>query len=205
MVLQVAADALPVERDIYAERLQPLAGADTRAMQYLRRSDRTRAEDDLARRVGFHDFRALPEAHADGASVLQDQAIGLDIGFQPQIGAGERGLEKSAGRGPASPAHLVDVEIADAFVVAGVEIRCAAYAQLRGGLGHRVEDLPRNPRRLDAPSAADAVVFARAEKVILERLEGRQHIVPAPAGQPELAPMVVVGCLSAHRDHCIDG
>ena len=36
-------------------------------------------------------------------------------------------------------------------------------------------------------------------------LEERQHVVPAPAGEPELAPVVVVGGLAAHVDHGVDG
>src|SRR5580658_5161741 len=46
--------------------------------------------------------------------------------------------------------------------------------------------------------------IALAEEVILVPLEERQHVVPAPAGEPELAPMIVIGGLPAHIDHGVD-
>ena len=48
-------------------------------------------------------------------------------------------------------------------------------------------------------------MFAVPEKMILEPAEQRQHVVIAPAGQAELAPVIVIGGLSAHRDHGVDG
>ena len=45
---------------------------------------------------------------------------------------------------------------------------------------------------------------ARAEEMVLVLAEVRQHVVPAPAGKPKLAPMVVVGGLAAHVDHGVD-
>ena len=35
--------------------------------------------------------------------------------------------------------------------------------------------------------------------------EERQHVIGTPAGEPELAPMVVIGGLAAHVDHGVDG
>src|SRR5277367_731926 len=40
--------------------------------------------------------------------------------------------------------------------------------------------------------------------MILVALEVGQHVVPAPAVESELAPMVVVGSLAAHIDHGVD-
>ena len=48
-------------------------------------------------------------------------------------------------------------------------------------------------------------MLALAQKMILEPPECRQHVVPAPAAKAKLAPVVVVGGLSAHRDHGVDG
>ena len=35
-------------------------------------------------------------------------------------------------------------------------------------------------------------------------LETGQHVVPAPAGEAELAPVIIVGGLAAHVDHGVD-
>ncbi len=62
-----------------------------------------------------------------------------------------------------------------------------------------------HPWRLDPQLAADRVRRAGPEEVILVALEQRQHVVPAPAGEPELAPVIVIGGLAAHVDHGVDG
>ena len=46
--------------------------------------------------------------------------------------------------------------------------------------------------------------FKRHEEMILVLLEIGQHVVPAPAGQSKLAPMIIVGRLAPHVDHGID-
>ena len=97
------------------------------------------------------------------------------------------------------------MEIADAFIVAGVEIRNFPDAHFLRGIADRIENRPGQPRRLDPPAAAGAVMLAVAEEMILQPPERRQHVVIAPAGQAELAPVIVVGGLSAHRDHGVDG
>ncbi len=150
-------------------------------------------------------FAALHENDAGGAAILDDQAVDQHVFFQPQIGALQGGLEETARRRPAAAALLVDVEIADTLIVAGVEIRDPPDPHLFGGVADRVQDRPGQPRRLDPPAAAGAVVGAFAEKMILEPPERGQHVVITPAREPELAPVVVVGGLSPHRDHGVDG
>src|SRR6516165_5543924 len=48
------------------------------------------------------------------------------------------------------------------------------------------------------------MMLAFAEEMILEAAEGGQHIVISPPGPPELTPVIVIGGLSAHRDHGVD-
>ncbi len=108
-----------------------------------------------------------------------DQAAG----FQPQVLPVEHRLEKAARRRPAPAALLVDVVGAGAFVVAGVEIVDPLDAGLLGGGAERIEQVPAHPRMLDPPFAADRVMLAGAEEMILVLLEDRQHVVPAPAGR----------------------
>ena len=123
MVLQIAPDARTVEHGLDAERRQPFRRPNAGAVQHLDRSDRAGAQDHFALGAGLDGFAALDEAHADGAAVLDDQAVDQHVLFEPQIGARQGGLQKTARRRPAASALLVDVEIADALIVAGVEIR----------------------------------------------------------------------------------
>ena len=97
------------------------------------------------------------------------------------------------------------MEIGAALVVAAVEILDRRDAHLRGGGAHRVGEVPADARRLDAPFAAGRVVRTVAEEVIFVALEEWQHVLPRPAGKPELAPVVVIRRLPAHVDHRVDG
>src|SRR5580700_10867852 len=115
MVLQVAPDTRPVHDAGDAERGQPLCRTNAGAMQYLRRTDRTGAENDLAFGAGLEHLAISCEQNADGAAVLDDEAIGQHILFKAQICALQDRLEETAGGRPAAPVLLVDVEIADAF------------------------------------------------------------------------------------------
>jgi hypothetical protein len=60
------------------------------------------------------------------------------------------------------------------------------------------------PISLDPPLAAGPVMLGVAQKMIVEPLEDRQHVVPAPTGEAKLPPVVVIRRLAAHRDHGID-
>src|SRR6267378_2132632 len=67
--------------------------------------------------------------------------------------------------------------------------------------------LARPSTGLRKPRAADQrrVRLAGPKEMVLVAAEERQHVVGAPAGEPELAPVIVVGGLAAHVDHGVDG
>src|SRR5580698_546193 len=129
-----------------------------------------------------------------------DQAAG----FQPQVGALEHRLEEGAGRRPAPAALLVDVEGTDALVVAAVEVGDGFDAGLFGGGTEGIEQVPAHPRRRDVPLAADRMGLAHAEEMIFVAPEIRQHVIPTPAAQPKLAPVIIIRSLAAHVDHGVD-
>ena len=114
-------------------------------------------------------------------------------------------LEESGCRRPAPATLLIDVKGAAAFVVAGVEVRNGLDVGLFGGGAEGIEHVPAHARLLDRQFAAAAMQLAFAEEMIFMPLEKRQHIVPAPAGEPKLAPVIVVSGLTAHVDHGVDG
>src|SRR5438093_1104057 len=87
-------------------------------------------------------------AMVSGAPVLDYQALDQRVLFETQIGPCQRGLEKTARRGPAPAALLVDVKIAHTFIVAGIEIGNSWDAHLFGGVANGIENFPRQPRRL---------------------------------------------------------
>src|SRR6185437_13271051 len=134
MVLQVGADAWTVGHDRDAALAQMLRRAHAGQQHELRRTDRPCGQNDFATAACRARFAALPPAHADRAPPFEDHALNQTTGFEPDVAALERRLEKRARRRPAPPALLVDVEGAAALVVAGVEVRNRFDAGLpRGG------------------------------------------------------------------------
>src|SRR4029077_10780270 len=88
----------------------------------LRRADRAGGENDFAATARHACLPALSPAHAGGTPTVEHDAFDQAAGLESQIGALERRLEEGARRRPAPAAFLVDVEGADAFVVAAVEV-----------------------------------------------------------------------------------
>jgi hypothetical protein len=162
------------------------------------------SQHDLALRPYVDRVAAPAVAHPDGTAALEQDLLDQHAGLEFEIRPLQHRLEERLGRRQADAALLVHVEIADAAVVAGVEVGGAWNAHLVGSRGDGVEDRPGDAHLLDPPFARAAVMLGVAEEVPVEPAEGRQHVVPAPALQSELAPMVVVGRLAAHRDHAVD-
>src|SRR5262249_20606190 len=154
MILQVLADASPVERDRDAETRELAERTDAGEFQHLDRADRAGGEDHLAAAARRARRAVLPPAHAGGALALEHHVFPPAAGLEPQVGAAQHRLEEAARRRPAPPAPLVDVEDATALVVAGVEIGDRLDAGLRGGGAEVVEDVPAHSWRLDPPFAA---------------------------------------------------
>src|ERR1700758_1150416 len=122
MILQIGADAGPIEQHVDAVCAQVFGRADAGQHQDLRRSDRARGEHDFATAARAAQYASLPPAHADGGAASENQAFDQAAGLEPQIGAVEHRLQESARRGYTPAAPLIDMKGAAAFVVAAVEI-----------------------------------------------------------------------------------
>src|SRR6185437_7129998 len=177
---------------------------DSRQHQQMRRADRAGGENDLAAAARLSRHAVLAPAHPGGALAGELKSFRQTTGFEPEIFPMQRRFEKAARRRPAPPALLIDVEIADALVVAGIEIVYRRNAVLDRGLAKSIEDIPAQARLLDPPFASGRV-HALAQKMIDVFVEERPHVVPRPAGQPELPPLIVVGSLAEHVNHAVDG
>ena len=205
VVVQVGADARPVELHVYAELAQVRAGADPRQHQKLRRADRAARQDHLAARAGRVARAVDPIVDTHRPAALQPHALGQHTRLQRQVGPGERRAQERLGRLETHPAPLVHVQRPDAFDLAAVEVRRRPDAGLHSRPLHGVQYGPADPGRIDAQLAAGAVRGVGAGAEVLVRLEVGQHVVPAPAFEPELAPLVEIGGVPAHVDHAVDG
>src|SRR5690606_1571759 len=119
-----------------------------------------RRQDHLAAAARTAGFAILPPAHAAGAAAVEHDALGEAAGLDAQVLPVQHRPQEAARRRPAPAQPLVDVEVADAFVVAGVEVAGRRNAVLDRRIAEGIEDLPRQPRRLHPPFAARPVVLA---------------------------------------------
>ena len=177
---------------------------DARQQHDLRRADRTGREDHFAAAARQEAFVALPPTHANGTLALEHDAFNQAAGFQPQVRPLEHRLEERSRGRPAPAALLVHMKGADAFVVAGVEVRNGFDVRLFGRGAEGIEQIPAHARLLHRQFTSDSVQIAFAKEMIFVLFEVGQHVVPAPAGQSKLSPMIVVGGLPAHVDHGVD-
>src|SRR5450755_1077582 len=101
-------------------------------------------------------------------------------------------LQEAARRRPAEATLLINVEVTHSRIGHGIEIRRHRNTHFDGGLRHPVEDIPSHSRPLHAPLTADTVMFRFTHKMIVKALEDWTDIVPAPAGEAELSPVIII-------------
>src|SRR5205085_10481584 len=121
MVLQVPADARPIEHDGTA-KLRKIGGRpDTGEQQKLRRADRAGGEDHLAANACDLGPIIAAKTHAGRATIFDRDAFDQTIGQEPQVWPVEHLLQETARRRPSASALLVDVELKGPPVGAAVE------------------------------------------------------------------------------------
>ena len=204
MILQIRADAGMIGNDGDAVLAQKLRGADAGELQNLRRVDRAGGEDHLARRMRDAHFAPDPIFDAFRTMTIEKNPRRQRAGFDLQIGMLPCLLQK-AGRGRRAPAIAGgELEIAGAFLVRAVEIVVAREAGLHRRLDERFAERMRLAHIRDVERPAGAVQIVGAVLLVLRAPEVRQHILEAPAGIAELAPVIEVFALAAHIKKPVD-
>src|ERR1700741_4016961 len=143
----------------------------------MRRADGPSCEDHLSAATCAAQFAVLPPAHAGRALAVQFQALHEAFRFEPQVLAVQHRLEESARRRPPAPPLLIDVEVTDALVVAGVEIPAVRNPVLVCPRAEPIKDFPGQTRIFAPPFAACGVVLA-FEKMINVLAKVWPHVVP---------------------------
>src|SRR5246500_885271 len=113
-------------------------------------------------------------------------------------------LQEAARRRPAKATLLMGVEVTGTGIVPGIEVRYHRDTHLDGRLRHVVKYIPLHAGSFHTPLAADSMMLRFAHKMIVKALEDWTHVIPAPAGEAQLTPVVIISSLSAHRNHGID-
>ena len=173
-------------------------------MQQLRRVERPRRDDDLAAGRSGQCFAARQIFDTGGAPSLEQHAGGERVRHDMQIAAPACVFQIRRRRRGTHPAPHRGLVIARAFLRGAVEIVVARIARFdRGrdkGLGERM--LVAHVGHAERP--AGAVEIVSAALVVLGFAEVRQHVIVAPAGIAELAPVIEVLGLTADVDQSVD-
>src|SRR5262249_8371445 len=122
-------------------------------------------------------FLILPPTHTADAPAIHLKRFDEAAGFELQVFPVQHRLQKAARRRPSSPALLVDMEITNPLVIAGVEVLDRGNAVLIRRLAKRLENLPAHTRIFDAPFAAHRVMIT-LQKMIDMLAKIRAHVVP---------------------------
>ena len=207
VVLQVRAHAGQIvhQRDI--EFAQQGGCANPRALQYLRRGDRARAQQDFL--VGMRRLRLVMHQISDTDRALagKQNPIRQRMGHDGQVGTLARLVQitaRSAGTPPllcGGPIHRTK-----AFLLEAVQILGARVTGLDTGIDHGLEQriVARLGRR-HAEWAGGTVVVVAANVACLGFLEVRQAVEVRPAFQPlARSPAVVIQRIAADVAHAID-
>ena len=87
--------------------------------------------------------------------------------FKTQVVAMQHWLQEATRCRPVEATLLIDVEVANAGVVPGIEVRRHWDTHFDGGPCDAVKDIPSHPRPLHAPLTTDAVMLGFAHKMIV--------------------------------------
>jgi len=209
VILQVFTDARQIVHHGNVELLQQIRRADTGALQDLRRSDGTRAEQHFAARM--HLLRRIAGTvqilHAHRPLAVEQNAIGGGMGDDGQVGALLRGIKIAARGARATPfrRHKA-IHRAKALLLIAVEILSARIARLHARFDHRGKQ--RVVARFaggDADRAFAAMVVVRADIACFRLAVVRQAVEIGPALQPRLLrPVIKIHRVAAHIAHAVD-
>ena len=195
------ADVRAVDHDVDAGGPQRVRGTDAGELEDLGRGDGARREDHLARGEGLD---AVAPSHADRAAAVEHHPVDDRVQRDGQVGTVHDRVQERVGR--ADPLAVADRRhrVADAFLVGLVEVPHPPPTELGAGGDHVLEQRVGPVDGRDVQRAAGAADGGATERVVLDLLEDRQHVVPAPPRVAEPLERVVVRAIAAVVDHAVD-
>ena len=204
VLAQPGADVRAVHHDVDAGGAQRVRGTDAGELEDLGRGDAARREDHLAsgERLEVLPVRGAPARRPPGRPRAPPGR--RRVQRDGQVGTVHDRVQERVGR--AAPPAVADRRhrVADAFLVGLVEVAHPPPPELGAGGEHVFEQRVGPVDGRDVQRAARAADVGGTELVVLDLLEGRQHVVPAPPRVAETLERVVVRAIAAVVHHAVD-
>ena len=191
-----------VRDDGNTHALQMRTVAQARELQELGREQAAAAHNHFLARADLALLPGLHHLHAHGAVAFEQNARGLHLALQLQVGALAQVRQyPGLARVVALAALHHDLRGAKAVLRGAVQVGVKGPARLLAGLAQRGVPGVVGAQLLHPHRAAVAVVGVAIlieGLVVLTLFEVGQHVVPAPAGVARRGPAVVVQRVAAH-------
>src|SRR5262245_16127634 len=155
--------------------------ADAGNLQQMRRVDGPPRQDHLARDPDLALLVFLPEDDADAALALANEPGREGLGLDAQVGSASCLRQEGARRRTAETAVARHLRIANALVLATVEILGEGKADLPRCIDEAMRQIQGRAVVLDQDRATLASLLGGTGRVALDRLEMRQHLLERPA------------------------
>ena len=161
-------------------------------------------QDHLPRGAVLDDVVAPTHLDPARAVAVEPDPGGERVDLDGEVGSTLGGMEEGVGR--AHPTAVADRghRVADALVVARVQVVDLRHAQFAARGDHVVAERIPVAGRGDVQRTAGAAEGGRPELVVLEAAVHRQDRRPAPAGVSQRLDRVPVGLAPAVVDHAVD-
>src|SRR3546814_5597235 len=137
---------------------------------------------------------------ADGALALEDHPFDVGVGDDGEVGTLARRAQIGDGGAATKAVVCRLLNVADAGLVAAIEVARAGDADILRCFDEHVAELEARARVRDAEWPVTAVDLVLAALIAFRPLEVGKHVLVGPAGIAELAPMVEVLALAADID-----
>src|SRR5690554_3051922 len=206
MIVEVVAHAGQIDLDIDAVIAEMIGRANAAEHEDLRRADGASRKNHLGGSAINLALSVLDDLHAGGATVFDDDALGMrveDDGQVRKVLAADEAL-RGAMTHAVCAGHLVE---ARCELLGAVEVTVGFDPKI---VGNRLGERFRNGADLILGMTSDvnltvaAVVFIRAVLVALMPLEVGKDVVVAPAFASEACPLVVVRTMAAEVEQPVD-
>jgi hypothetical protein len=206
VVLGVLAHAGQVVRHGDAERPEEHRRAYPRELQQVRGADGAGRQQHLPHGAHPALAPALAEDDARYAAAFHLQPQGERARLDAEVGAAQGGAQEAGGCAEAAPASDAALVVEGAFLAGAVVVRVPRQAALLHGAGDEgLADRVPLGDGAHVLRTAGAAPFVGAASVVLDAVEGGQHVGPGPAGVAALRPGVEVARLAAHPERAVDG